>query len=111
MQSKGRLQFTVSATVNSNFREYSYRFFARTFILCFGYFTALKEDQLSIFKNTFKIGHRHMEGLSEQGFVVFLIVMSLMAKFWGHCDFADQSAKLGIVDPYDVLSNFRRGAT
>jgi len=52
-----------------------------------------------------------MEGLSEQGFVVFLIVMSLMAKFWGHCDFADQSAKLGIVDPYDVLSNFRRGAT
>ena len=39
------------------------------------------------------------------------IVMSLMAKFWGHCDFADQSAKLGIVDPYDVLSNFRRGAT
>jgi len=27
------------------------------------------------------------------------------------CDFADQSTKLGTITPYDVLSNFRRGAT
>jgi len=26
-----------------------------------------------------------------------------------HCDFADQSTKLGTLSPYDVLSNFRRG--
>ena len=40
-----------------------------------------------------------------------VIVRSLKAKFCGYCDFADQSTKLGIVDPYDVLSNFRRDAT
>ena len=34
-----------------------------------------------------------------------------MAKFCCYCDFADQSIKLGIVGPYDVLSNFRRGDT
>jgi len=39
------------------------------------------------------------------------VVRDLMAKFLEHNDFADQSTKLGIVDPYDVLSNFRRDAT
>ena len=34
-----------------------------------------------------------------------------MAKFWCHCDFADQSTKLGTLTPYDVPSNFRRGDT
>jgi len=34
-----------------------------------------------------------------------------MSNFWGNCDFVDQSIKLGAVGSYDVLSNFRRGAT